>query len=326
MSAVMESLEHRLAVLEGADAALVLASGRAATACTILALLRTGDHLLACGWLRPETRAFFDTELPALGVAVSFIDPRDTRGWRRELRKTTRALFVESPVVESGRLVDLRPPRTLAQELGIAFIVDATAASPLNFTPLRHGADVVVHDARLLLDQEGTADAGVVCGTEAVVDEVRRKMAMWGAVPHPAARSSLALGLDTLAARVEQVNATARHVAMCARSAPGVRRVLYSGLPDDPDHPACIEWMHGAGPVVLLELEEPAHVGLLCHQLSTYFGRECAVGASGVTQARALSTDGLVRLQVGLEDPTVIVTALVASLTAAPSSPLAEHH
>jgi cystathionine beta-lyase/cystathionine gamma-synthase len=93
-----EALHRRLALLEGADAALVLSSGMAATACTMLALLRAGDHLVASTWLYGGTRTFLEQELPAMGIEVTFIDPTETRGWRRAMRRNTRVLFLESPV------------------------------------------------------------------------------------------------------------------------------------------------------------------------------------------------------------------------------------
>ncbi|WP_396202287.1 aminotransferase class I/II-fold pyridoxal phosphate-dependent enzyme, partial [Gemmatimonas sp.] len=134
------SVVRQLAQLERTESAIVLASGMAAVACTMVSLLRPGDHLLACRWLRPETHRFFSHELPALGVSVSFVDPTETRGWRRSLTRTTRVVYLESPVDPTGRLVDMRPVRTLAQELGIALVVDATLASPINFRPVEHGA------------------------------------------------------------------------------------------------------------------------------------------------------------------------------------------
>lgn len=321
----MDSLEHRLAELEGAEAALVLASGRAATASTMLALLRPGDHLLACTWMRPETRDFFETELPALGVEVTFTSPRDTRGWRRDLRKTTRALFLESPVIENGRPVDLRPPRTLAQELGIALIVDASLATPANSTPLRHGADVVLHDASLLLDGDGVGGTGIVCGPEGVIDEVRRKMERWGAVPHPAARTSLACGLGTLAVRVERMNTTARQVAEWAWSAPGVQRVSYAGLSDDPDHGTAMEWMQGAGPVLVINLVHPGSGPVACHHVTAQLAPLLPGGAGVVTQVRPVAPDGPLRVQVGLEDPAVIIAALDTALTAAVATAPQDH-
>ena len=91
------SVVRQLAQLDRTESALVLASGMAAVACTMVSLLRPGDHLLASRWLRPETRRFFEHELPALGVSVSFVDPTETRGWRRSLTRTTRLMYLESP-------------------------------------------------------------------------------------------------------------------------------------------------------------------------------------------------------------------------------------
>ena len=194
----------------------------------MLALLRPGDHLLASRWLRTDTRHFFEHELPALGVRVSFVDPTGTRSWRRSLTRTTRLVYLESPVDPTTRLVDMRPARTLAKEIGLALVVDATLASPVNFLPVEHGADVVLHSARAFLDGHGDGfTAGVVCGSTAVIDEVRAKMRSWGGAPHPAAMEQLARGLKTLSVRVATQNATAMAVALAL----ALRcRFLYSSI------------------------------------------------------------------------------------------------
>lgn len=316
-----DPLTRRLAKLEGAEAALVLASGRAALACTVLALLRPGDHLLASDRLREETRAFFSGELGALGVAVTFVNSRDTRGWRRGLQKSTRALFLETPVLETGQPIDLKAPRSLAHELGIAFIVDATAATPVNFTPLAHGADVVLHDARVLLDGQGDGEAGVVCGTEGVVDEVRSKMLAWGAVPHPVVVGELTRALATLDVRVARQNANARHVAEWAGRTAGIRAVSYAGIESDTDHAVAVEWMRGAGPTLLLELTDAQLALTMAEHLSRQAGarssERASAGASVTTQVRALSPDGTLRIQVGIEAPAAIVAGLEAALAQA---------
>lgn len=251
-----ETLFRRLAALEGAESALVLASGMAATACTMLALLRSGDHVLVSAWLKPSTRRFCEQALPALGVQVTFVDPLEGRGWRRGLTKTTRAMFVESPVLATTRVVDLRAPRMLAQELGLALIVDATAASPVNLTPIALGADVVVHDARVLLVGDDSADVGVACGTESLIDEVRAQMQLWGGVPHPAAMTSLALGVSTLDVRIHRQNANARAIAEWATTSPAVTAVQWPGLPSHPDHALASEQLLGFGTMVVLTLAD----------------------------------------------------------------------
>src|SRR3954447_14457116 len=93
-----ESVQKRLALMEGAEAAIVLSSGMGATACALLALLRPGDHLLARAWIYGGTQRLFEQEFATLGINVTLLDPTETRVWRRKMRKETRAIFIESPV------------------------------------------------------------------------------------------------------------------------------------------------------------------------------------------------------------------------------------
>ena len=292
----------------------MLASGRAAVACTVLALLRPGDHLLAVTALRASTRHFFEHELPALGVQVTWVDPRDTRGWRRGLQRTTRALYVESPVISTGRIIDLRPPRTLAQELGIALIVDATAASPINFTPLAHGADIVLHDATYFLDPHGEGEAGVVTGTEGLVEEVRLKMETWGAVPHPLARAQLDRGLATLEVRVQRQNATAQALAEWAGRHRDVREVQWAGLPTHPDHSMLGESFKGPGSQVHIRLDD-AHDALRVAAQVSHVLADTRSGRHVITSVSAEAEAGWLRVQVGLEAVDTIIAALISALT-----------
>ena len=104
-----EAVQKRLALMEGAEAAIVLASGMGATACALLALLRPGDHLLASNWVYGGTRLLFTQEFATMGIDVTLVDPMETRAWRKRMRKETRAIFVESPVNPTCRVLDLRP-------------------------------------------------------------------------------------------------------------------------------------------------------------------------------------------------------------------------
>lgn len=310
------SLTRRLAELEGAESALVLASGRAAVACTSLALLRPGDHLLASSVLRPSTRHFFAQELPALGVAVSYVDPRETRGWRRGLQRTTRALFVESPVRLTGRLVDLRPPRTLAHELGIALIVDATEASPINFTPLAHGADVVVHDADRLVGPHGEGAAGVVAGTDGLVEEVRLKMETWGAIPHPDVLRELDRGLATLEVRVHRQNATAQQLAEWAQGQRAIREVEFAGLPGHPDAALVATYFKGPGALLHLQLTAGRVASVVAARASARLSDDGARAARHViTRLTPAGDDDRLTVEVGLESADTLIAALDAALT-----------
>lgn len=249
-----ETLQKRLALLEGAEAALVLASGMGATTCAMLALLRPGDHLLASEWIYGGTHRLFTQELATLGIEVTLVDPDEPRAWRRRIRKHTRAIFVESPVNPSCRVLDLKPISYLTRNSGMALVVDSTFASPVNFRPLEHGADVVIHSATKYLNGHHDVLAGVVLGTAPYVEEVRQKMIVWGQAPDPFACWLLERGLKTLDVRVRRQNENALRLAQWCSERAEFSRVHYPGLPSHPDHNLARETLEGFGGMMAVEL------------------------------------------------------------------------
>ena len=250
----IETVQRRLALLEGAESALVLSSGMGATACAMLALLRPGDHLLTSSWIYGGTRRLFFDEFRTLGIEITEVDPLESRSWRRGMRKETRAIFVESPVNPTCRVLDLHVAAQLAKEHGIALVVDSTFASPINFRPLEHGADVVIQSTTKFLNGHHDILGGAVMGTASYVDEVRRKMILWGQAPDPFACWLLERGLKTLAVRVRQQNANAQRLAEWCATRPEFARVHYPGLPDHPDHARAAELLDGFGGMMAVEL------------------------------------------------------------------------
>src|SRR5258708_3527666 len=117
-------VQRRLAAMEGAEAALITSTGIGATALALLALLRPGDHLLASAWIYGDTHKLLTREFDRVGIAVTLVDPMESRGWRKRLRKETRVIYVESPVNPTCRVIDLRPVSLLTKELGLALVVD----------------------------------------------------------------------------------------------------------------------------------------------------------------------------------------------------------
>ena len=318
-----------LAALEGAEAAVVLANGASATRCTLLALLRTGDHLVAGAWLSGETRHFLEHELASLGIEVTVIDPTVTRAWRRAVRRNTRVLFLESPVNPTTRVVDLRPARMLSLEHGVALVVDSTLATPFNLRPIEHGADVVIHSTSQFLSGMPDLVAGVVCGTESVVEEVRAKMVAGGHTPEPSVLVLLDRGLRTLAVRMDRQNRSASQLAQWAAQHPAVRAVHYPALATHPDHALASEMLDGCGGVLAIELRGGAPAADRLLSRVSLFSCSSALGdtASGIMDPRrtmhsgVTPTDlvaiglplGFLRLSVGLED----VDDLVADLSQA---------
>ena len=248
-------VQKRLAMLEGAESALVLSSGMGATACAMLALLRPGDHLISSSWVYGGTRKLFTEDIIGMGIEVTFVNPTEPRGWRKALRKNTRVIFLESPVNPTCRVIELNSLQSLAHTEGIALVVDSTFASPINFRPLEHGVDVVIHSATKYLNGHHDILAGVVCGSEPFIDEVRRKMTVWGQAPDPFACWQLERGLKTLEIRVKRHNENAMRVAEWCTKRPEIAKIHYPGLPNHPDHKVAKSLLDGFGGMLAIELK-----------------------------------------------------------------------
>ncbi len=246
--------QQRLASLEGSEAAVCLSSGMGATSCAMLALLRPGDHLLSSAWIYGGTHRLFTEELPKMGIEVTFVDPLESRGYRLAMRPNTRALFVETPVNPTCRVLDLRPISALTSEMGIALVVDSTFASPVNLRPLEHGADIVIASTTKYLNGHHDMLGGAVFGSQALIDEVTQKMMVWGQAPDPFACWLLERGLKTLPIRVQRANENAMALATWCEAHPAFAAVHYPGLRSHPDHELAATTMDGFGGMLALEL------------------------------------------------------------------------
>ena len=322
-------VQRRLAMLDGAEAALVLSSGMGATACALLALLRPGDHLITSEWIYGGTRKLFFEEFSTLGIQVTPVSPVDTRAWRRELRPNTRAIFVETPVNPTCRVLDLRVAAQLAKETGLALVVDSTFASPINFRAIEHGADVVIQSTTKYLNGHHDILGGTVMGTTSYIDEVRRKMILWGQAPDPFACWLLERGLKTLAVRVRQQNENALALARWCAERPDFSRVHYPGLPSHPDHAVAKALLDGFGGMMALELAGGGDAADRFVRRLTLVKHAASLGGvdSLVSEPRYSShahmtseeraaigiPDGFLRISVGLED----VDDLIADFTRA---------
>ncbi|HJR50462.1 MAG TPA: PLP-dependent transferase [Gemmatimonadales bacterium] len=324
------ALARKYALLEGAEEAIFLGSGMAATALAHLAVLRAGDHLVSSSWIYGGTRRLFAEELTRLGMEVTFVDPSQPRLWRRSVRKTTRAIFVESPTNPVMRVLDLVPVAQVAREFGLALLVDATFASPINFRPLEHGADVVITSATKYLNGHSDLVAGAVAGSASVIDEVNRLLRIWGPAIDAHTAWLVDRGMRTLAVRMERHNANGLAVARWAEKHPGIVRVHYPGLPSHPDHAHARKVLAGFGGMVGLELKGGVRAAeralkrlkMVSHAPSLA-GAESLVSEPRLTSHRDLGPegraaagipDGFLRLSCGLEDAEDIIEDLKQAL------------
>ena len=325
-----ERLQKRLALLEGAEASLVLGSGMGATACAMLALLRPGDHLLASAYIYGGTFKLFTEEFVRHGIDVTLVDPLEPRAWRKRLRKETRAIFIESPVNPTCRVLDMRPISYLTKEVGLALVVDSTFASPVNFRPIEHGADVVIHSATKYLNGHHDSMAGVVCGTEPYIQEVLHKMMVWGQAPDPFAMWLLERGMKTLDVRVRRQNDNAMRIANWCADRKEIKRVHYPGLSDHPDHEVARAMLDGFGGMMAIELTGGGKAAdkflrrlKLFQHAPSLGGVDSLVCEPRYTSHAAMTSeertrlgipDGFLRLSIGIEDADDIIADIELAL------------
>ena len=324
------ALAGKYALLEGAEDAIFVASGMGATALAHLAVLRPGDHLIASDWIYGGTHRLFDEEFGRLGIDVTYVSPDQPRLWRRSVRKATRAIFVETPTNPLLRVVDLEIVSQVAREFGLALLVDATFASPVNFRPLEHGADLVITSATKYLNGHSDVIAGAVAGSSAVIEEVNRLMRLWGQAIDPHAAWLVDRGLRTLGVRLERHNTNGLAVARWAETHPAIARVHYPGLPSHPDHERAKAVLDGFGGVVGLELKGGARgtermlkrLRLVTHAPSLA-GVESLISEPRLTSHKGLTAeqrtkmgipDGFLRLSCGIEDAADIIADLAQAL------------
>jgi cystathionine beta-lyase/cystathionine gamma-synthase len=317
------TIAQRLAALEGAEAAIFLASGMGATSLALLAVLHPGDHLLASAWIYGGTRTLFDTEFHRMGIAVTYVDPAARGGWTKAIRKNTRAVFLETPTNPLARVLDLEPIAAVCRRHKLALLVDSSFASPYNYRALDHGADVVIHSATKYLNGHSDVIAGAVVGSAAVVDEVTRLLRVWGQAIDPHCAWLVERGMKTLAVRMERHNASGLTFARWAAKQPGVTAVQYPGLEDHPDHAIAKRTLIGFGGMVGLVVKGGAkgaervlsRLTMVTHAPS-FGGVESLVSEPRLTSHAALTPaertaqgipDGFIRVSLGLEDVDDII-------------------
>lgn len=163
MNPTQDAVEQRIASLEGGVAALLVASGSAATTFAILNVAEAGDHIVSSPSLYGGTYNLFHYTLPKFGIKVTFVDdPTNPESWKKAIQPNTKALFGETIANPKNDLLDIETIAGVAHAAGIPLIVDNTVATPFLIRPIEHGADVVVHSATKFLSGHGNAVVGAI--------------------------------------------------------------------------------------------------------------------------------------------------------------------
>jgi O-succinylhomoserine sulfhydrylase len=326
----VEMLEQRIALLEGAEAARCMASGMAAMTAALLCQLSAGDQLVAARTMFGSCRWLTDSLLPRFGVEVTIVDGSDTPAWEAAVRPNTKVFFFETPANPSLEIVDLEAVCGIAKAHGITTVSDNAFATSALQRPMEFGADVVAYSATKLMDGQGRVLAGAVCGTEQFVNEqllpfVRNT----GPTLSPFNAWVVLKGLETLDLRVTRQCENALAVARFLEGR--VERVLYPGLASHPQHNLALRQMSAGGTILSFFVADRAQAhGLLdalalvdisnnigdSRSLLTHPSSTTHSGLSAEVRETMGITEGMLRLNVGLEDPADVIDDLDRALGA----------
>ena len=249
-----EVLNRKLAVLEGAEEALVTGSGMTAITGAILSVLKPGEHLLAQNSLYGGTHGFVRTLLADLGITVSFFDADAPETWQSLLQTNTRAIYVESITNPLLHVCDLEGIVAFAQANNLISLIDNTFATPFNYKATAAGFDLSLHSATKYLNGHSDIVAGVIVGSGELIYKARKTLKHLGGALDPHACFLLNRGMQTLALRMRQHNSTALALAKFLANHDKVARVYYPGLPSHPQHERAARLFEGFGGMLSIEL------------------------------------------------------------------------
>jgi len=327
----VEMLEQRIALLEGAEAARCTATGMAAMTAALLCQLKMGDHVVAGRAAFGSCRWLTDTLLPKFGIETTTIDARDTDRWESAIRPNTKVFFFETPANPTMDIVDLEAVCGIAKRAGIVSVVDNAFATPALQRPMEFGADVVAYSATKMMDGQGRVLAGAVCGSEEFILNTLLPFTRNTGPTLSAFNAWVVLkGLETLDLRIRRQSENALAVGRFLEGR--VPTILHPGLPSHPQHNLAMRQMDACGPIFSIILDggrTQAH-GLLdalelidisnnigdSRSLMTHPASTTHSGVAAETRAEMGVSEGMLRLNVGLEDPQDLIADLESALMA----------
>ena len=251
-----KTVERKLAVLEGTEAAVLYATGMAAVSGLLLAKLSAGDELVLFDELYQRTREFCQNELSRFGIVTRIVPTGDFQQLEAALSPATRLLFCEVLTNPHLSVIDLERFAAVGRKHGIETAVDATLATPYNVRPIEYGIDYVLHSCTKYLAGHNDLLAGSIAASQEKIEPLRKFRGYAGMTNAPHAEYMLLRGLKTFELRMQRHNANGQAVAEYLAAHPRVERVYYPGLPGHPNYAVARRLMRGCGGVVTFTVKD----------------------------------------------------------------------
>lgn len=327
--------EETIAQLEGVEAALTFSSGMGAVTTTIMALLKSGDHIVAQRDIYGGVNKFLSQWLPKMGIETTFVDTTDYDQHARAIRQNTKLIHIESPTNPALRVVDFAKIARLAKQNALLTMIDSTFGTPINQRPAEFGIDLVMHSGTKYLGGHSDLICGAVAGRRELIEKIWDTRTTLGNCMDPHASWVLVRGLKTLAVRVVRQNENALRVAEFLSEHAKVRSVHYPFLTSHPQHALARQQMSGGGGMVTFEVEGTGDDARRVTEAMRLFtlapslgGVDSLVSIPVLTshlmipasdRAKMGVTEQMVRLSVGIENADDLIEDLEHALEAIPA-------
>jgi cystathionine beta-lyase/cystathionine gamma-synthase len=314
-------LRKKIAALEGAEDALVFASGSAAVSAAVMSNLQQGDHVVCVEKPYSWTNTLLNKLLARYGVTTTMIDGTVAENWRNAIRPNTKLFMLESPNSMTFEMQDVPAVVAIAKEHNILTVMDNSYASPLNQQPLKWGVDIVAHSASKYLAGHSSQVAGVIACSRKMAEHIfHGEFMTLGGIISPHDAWLMIQGLRTLSVRMDRVRDTTAQVVEFLVNHPKVEKVIYPFHPSFPQYELARKSMRqGTGQFsLLLKADNIGEVEQFCNRLRRFLmacswgGYEslifpiCTLYDSNNYSKTTLPWN-FIRFYVGLEEPEVLL-------------------
>ncbi|MBM7098005.1 methionine gamma-lyase [Bacillus sp. H-16] len=327
-------LEKAIADLEEAEEGIAFASGMAAVSSVLLALVRTGDHILVSEGVYGCTYGLLQLVEDRYGIEHDFIDMSEEETVRQQIKPNTKVLYVETPINPTMKLVDLEMVIKVAKEMGVIVVVDNTFSSPYLQQPLKMGADVVIHSATKYICGHGDVIAGLAAGKADFIQQVRATtLKDIGGVMAPFDAWLLLRGLKTLSVRMDRHCLNASDLFRKLKDHPRVKKIVYPGDSSYEQYDLAQRQMKQPGGLITFEVEggkeeaqemmnhlKMIQVAVSLGDAETLIQHPASMTHAVIPPEKRMEmgiTDSMLRLSVGLENVNDIWEDLAQALNAA---------
>lgn len=326
----VQELVDKMCLLEGAEAGYATASGMAAIFASMIALLKSGDHILSAASIFGATHTVITKFFPKWGIEHSYFDISKPETIEKMIKKNTKMIFVETPSNPGLDIIDLEFLGKLCKKHGILLNVDNCFATPYLQRPIEFGADLVTHSATKYIDGQGRVMGGLVLGKKDLIKEIYLFCRSTGPALSPFNAWVLSKSLETLSIRMEKHSENALRLATALQYHPKLDNIKYPGLFSHPQYEIAKKQMKSGGGIVTFNVKGGEEAGrafldkLKMCSLTANLGdtRTIATHPASTTHSKLTEeerlqvgiTPGLVRISAGLENIIDIIADIEQAL------------